>query len=133
LPITEEFLQTWAEFTIIVIIVSGFGYGAVYPPSMMMSWPVVNAAPGELSHSTALAISSTVPIRPTGLLCYNENPQQDQSTSSPLGKRHCHYGNQRRFLPDNRPGHLPKILGQFFLCPTGGVRAVFDLCSWNEL
>ena len=32
----------------------------------MMSWPVVNAAPGELSQSTALAISSGVPMRPTG-------------------------------------------------------------------
>jgi hypothetical protein len=31
----------------------------------MMSWPVVNAAPGELSQSTALAISSGVPMRPT--------------------------------------------------------------------
>ena len=30
----------------------------------MMSWPVVNAAPGELSQSTALAISSGVPMRP---------------------------------------------------------------------
>jgi hypothetical protein len=42
------------------------GYCAVYPPSTMMSWPVVNAAPGELSQSTALAISSGVPMRPTG-------------------------------------------------------------------
>jgi hypothetical protein len=33
----------------------------------MMSWPVVNAAPGELSQSTALAISSGVPMRPTGV------------------------------------------------------------------
>ena len=40
-----------------VISVSGFGYCAVYPPSTMMSWPVVNAALGELSQSTALAIS----------------------------------------------------------------------------
>jgi hypothetical protein len=33
----------------------------------MMSWPVVNAAPGELSQSTALAISSGVPMRPAGV------------------------------------------------------------------
>src|SRR5262249_3736943 len=33
----------------------------------MMSWPVMNAAPGELSQSTALAISSGVPMRPTGV------------------------------------------------------------------
>jgi hypothetical protein len=32
------------------------GYCAVYPPSTMMSWPVVNAASGELSQSTALAL-----------------------------------------------------------------------------
>jgi hypothetical protein len=43
------------------------GYCAVYPPSTMMSWPVVNAAPGELSQSTALAISSGVPMRPAGV------------------------------------------------------------------
>jgi hypothetical protein len=43
------------------------GYCAVYPPSTMMSWPVMNAAPGELSQSTALAISSGVPTRPTGV------------------------------------------------------------------
>jgi hypothetical protein len=40
--------------------VCGFRYCAVYPPSTMMSWPVMNAAPGELSQSTALAISSGV-------------------------------------------------------------------------
>jgi hypothetical protein len=43
------------------------GYCAVYPPSTKMSWPVVNAAPGELSQSTALAISSGVPMRPAGV------------------------------------------------------------------
>ena len=32
-----------------------------------MSWPVVKAAPGELSQSTALAISSGIPMRPTGV------------------------------------------------------------------
>src|SRR5258705_10056582 len=32
----------------------------------MMFWPVGNAAPGELSQSTALAISFGVPMRPTG-------------------------------------------------------------------
>src|SRR5262249_6739793 len=42
-------------------------YCAVYPPSTVMSWPVTNAAPGELSQSTALAISSGVPMRPTGV------------------------------------------------------------------
>jgi hypothetical protein len=43
------------------------GYCAVYPPSTMMSWPVVNAASGELSQRTALAISSGVPMRPAGV------------------------------------------------------------------
>jgi hypothetical protein len=33
------------------------GVCAVYPPSTMMSWPLMKAAPGELSQSTALAIS----------------------------------------------------------------------------
>ena len=33
----------------------------------VMFWPVMNAAPGELSQSTALAISSGVPMRPTGV------------------------------------------------------------------
>src|SRR4029077_9449979 len=32
------------------------GYCAEYPPSTMMSWPVVNAASGELSQRTAKAI-----------------------------------------------------------------------------
>lgn len=44
-----------------------FSYCAPNPPSTMMSWPVVNAAPGELSQRTALAISSGVPMRPTGV------------------------------------------------------------------
>ncbi len=35
----------------------------------------------------------------------------------------------RAFLPDNLPAHLPQILRQFFLCPTRGVRADFDLRS----
>ena|SRR5271165_70349 len=42
-------------------------YCAVYPPSTMMSWPVVKAAPGELSQSTALAISSGIPMRLIGV------------------------------------------------------------------
>ena len=42
-------------------------YCAVYPPSTVMSWPVMNAAPGEPSQSTAPAISSGVPMRPTGV------------------------------------------------------------------
>jgi hypothetical protein len=41
-------------------------YWALKPPSTRMSWPVVKAAPGELSQRTALAISSGVPTRPTG-------------------------------------------------------------------
>ena len=47
--------------------VCGFRYCAVYPPSTVMSWPVMNAAPGELSQSTVLAISSGVPMRPIGV------------------------------------------------------------------
>lgn len=39
-------------------VISFSGYCAVYPPSTMISWPVVNAAPGELSQSTTLASSS---------------------------------------------------------------------------
>ena len=42
-------------------------YWALKPPSTIMSWPVVEAAPGELSQRTALAISSGVPTRPAGL------------------------------------------------------------------
>ena len=42
------------------------GYCALKPPSMIMSCPVVNAAPGELNQRTALAISSGVPTRPSG-------------------------------------------------------------------
>ena len=42
-------------------------YYAVYPSSTMISWPVVKPAPGELSQSTALAISSGMPMRPIGV------------------------------------------------------------------
>ena len=38
------------------------------PPSTASAWPVVNAAPSEHRYSTALATSSTLPIRPTGCM-----------------------------------------------------------------
>ena len=36
------------------------------PPSTVMLWPVTNEAASEHSQTTASAISSGVPIRPTG-------------------------------------------------------------------
>ncbi len=41
---------------------------AVAPPSTVRQCPVVNAAPSQHRYSTALAISATVPMRPTGCM-----------------------------------------------------------------
>ena len=41
---------------------------AVTPPSTASECPVVNAAPSLHRYSTALAISSTLPMRPTGCM-----------------------------------------------------------------
>ena len=41
---------------------------AVAPPSTAKAWPVVKAAPSLHRYSTALAISSTLPTRPTGCI-----------------------------------------------------------------
>jgi hypothetical protein len=41
---------------------------AVTPPSTANECPVVNAAPSLHRYSTALAISSTLPMRPTGCM-----------------------------------------------------------------
>ena len=38
----------------------------VWPPSMTRAWPMVNAPMSEHSHRTAEAISSGLPMRPTG-------------------------------------------------------------------
>ena len=38
----------------------------VWPPSMTMAWPTMKAAASEHSQTTAAAISSGLPIRPTG-------------------------------------------------------------------
>ena len=37
-------------------------------PNLANAWPVVNAAPSLHRYSTALAISSTLPMRPTGCI-----------------------------------------------------------------
>ena len=38
----------------------------VWPPSITMAWPIMKAASSEQSQMTAAAISSGLPIRPTG-------------------------------------------------------------------
>ncbi len=46
-------------------------YRATNPPSIAMAWPVTKEAASEQSHTTAAAISSGVPIRPTGCNAVN--------------------------------------------------------------
>src|SRR5947209_16220577 len=43
-----------------------FSHCTVWPPSITMAWPTMNAAPSEHSQTTAAAISSGLPIRPAG-------------------------------------------------------------------
>jgi len=46
----------------------GCTQGVTIPPSTGRVWPVTKDAPGDASHSTALATSSAVPIRPSGCI-----------------------------------------------------------------
>src|SRR6201987_6547060 len=66
-PMTDSYIRIIARADGVSASPDFSRYCAVYPPSTVMSWPVGNAAPGELSQSTALAISSGVPMRPTGV------------------------------------------------------------------